>query len=150
MQRLTGKQEAFAREVARGATLADAYRAAYNAKNMGMNPIRTEASRLMAHPAVSLMVSQKREQINRMSLVSAANDRERVLDSLRAIVDGTVVVSATQLRALELLGKSAGVFNERLEGPRATRTSAEIETDIAEKLGGCGIQLTNESGTVAD
>jgi hypothetical protein len=113
MQRLTGKQEAFAREVARGATLADAYRAAYNA-------------------------------------VSAANDRERVLDSLRAIVDGTVVVSATQLRALELLGKSAGVFNERFEGPRATRTSAEIETDIAEMLGGCGIQLTNESGTVAD
>ena len=111
MQRLTGKQEAFAREVARGATLADAYRAAYNAKNMGMNPIRTEASRLMAHPAVSLMVSQKREQINRMLLVSAANDRERVLDSLRAIVDGTVVVSATQLRAFELLGKSAGVFN---------------------------------------
>jgi hypothetical protein len=82
-----------------------------------------------------------------MSLVSAANDRERVLDSLRAIVDGTVVVSATQLRALELLGKSAGVFNERFEGPRATRTSAEIETDIAEKLGGCGImsedQFTN-------
>ena len=104
----------------------------------------------MAHPAVSLMVSQKREQINRMSLVSAANDRERVLDSLRAIVDGTVVVSATQLRALELLGKSAGVFNERFEGPLATRTSAEIEIDIAEKLGGCGIQLTNESGTVAD
>ena len=64
-----------------------------------------------------------------------------VLDSLRAIVDGTVVVSATQLRALELLGKSAGVFNERLEGPRATRTSAEIETDIAKMLG-CGIQLT--------
>lgn len=49
-RRLTAKQERFISEVIKGATQADAYRAAYKAKGMRPSAIYTEASLLMGHP----------------------------------------------------------------------------------------------------
>ena len=60
---LTAKQEAFAQAVAGGMTQADAYRSAYDAENMGDNPIAVEACRLMADPNVSLRVKSLKEEI---------------------------------------------------------------------------------------
>lgn len=60
---LTAKQESFAQAVASGMTQADAYRHAYDAENMGDNPVIVEASRLMSDPNISLRVKQLKEEI---------------------------------------------------------------------------------------
>jgi len=62
-ERLTAKQEMFAQGVADGRTLADAYRAAYNASKYKPEALWVCASRLMSDPKVELRVSSLREQI---------------------------------------------------------------------------------------
>ena len=54
---LTAKQEGFAQGVARGLTLSDAYRMAYDAEKMKDATIWTEASSLVDNPKVATRVS---------------------------------------------------------------------------------------------
>jgi len=81
---LTAKQEAFAQAVAIGMTQADAYRHAYDAENMGDNPIAVEACRLMADPNVSLMVKSIKEEIACAALWSRLDS----VKTLKSIADG--------------------------------------------------------------
>jgi phage terminase small subunit len=60
---LTPKQEAFCQAVASGMTQADAYRHAYDAKNMQDNSIYREASVLMADPTISQRVQELRDEL---------------------------------------------------------------------------------------
>ena len=71
--KLTPKQETFARHVAEGDTYAQAYRTAYDAENMSDKAIRVEASRLASNPIVSLMVMELQEAANVQSLFQIAS-----------------------------------------------------------------------------
>ena len=62
-QKLTGKQDHFARCVAEGKSQADAYRAAYEAGKMTAEAIQCEASKLMSNPTVTQRVEFYRLQI---------------------------------------------------------------------------------------
>jgi len=68
---LTPKQEAFAQAVANGMTQADAYRSAFNVRP-GSKPESTwdSASKLMAHPQVSLRVAELKEKLEKKALWS--------------------------------------------------------------------------------
>lgn len=72
---LTPQQEKFAQEVAKGNSLADAYRASYKAERMKDKQIHEEASKLAAHPKVSPRIA---------ALQAAAADRAE-LDSSEII-----------------------------------------------------------------
>ena len=78
---LTAKQEAFAQAVAGGMTQSDAYRSAYDAENMGANPIAVEACRLMDDPNVSLRLKELRNQLSEIALWTR-QDSVRVLKSI--------------------------------------------------------------------
>ena len=135
-QRLTAKQESFARWVASGTcTLSDAYRSAYDAEGMANKTIWQAASRLMGNCKVAARVAE----------LSKAQEAEYLHDgaSLRAFVVNGLQIEATQasspgarVRALELIGKLTEVqaFADVSIDRTPKRTEAEIEADIADLL----------------
>ena len=68
---LTPKQEKFVQGIIEGKSQADAYRAAYNTKNMSDRAIYIEASLLMDNPNVALRVKELRNQLNASTIMSA-------------------------------------------------------------------------------
>lgn len=110
---LTPKMELFAQEVAAGKTQAEAYRIAYDAKNMGANTIHSKASILMADDRVRARVEEIRLpiiQAKQLTLDTHLDD----LKALRnmAIKDGKLQAAITAEIAR---GKAAGVHIERSE-----------------------------------
>ena len=77
---LTAKQRHFAMALGSGAgmTLSDAYREAYDCKNMSGAAIRNEASKLAANPDITVMVSRLRDS------TEVASEIERRLAALQA------------------------------------------------------------------
>ncbi len=135
-QRLSAKQESFARRVASGTcTLSDAYRASYDAQGMANKTVWQAASRLMANSKVAARVAE----------LSKAQEAEYLHDgaSLRAFVVNRLQLEATQanspgarVRALELIGKLTEVqaFADVSIDRTPSRSEAEIEADIQETL----------------
>ena len=106
---LTPKQQHFCRAVASGLTLSDSYKEAYEAGRMKPHSICVEASKLMAHPEITLTVERLQKAKERAVVACSVSDRELVLTTLRDVVQKTDKV-ADQLRAAELLGRTVGIF----------------------------------------
>ena len=113
---LTVKQESFSQGVgARGLTLAQAYREAYDASNMTAASIYAEASRLMANPLIASRVNALVAQRQVSSSLDSARIRQHVIESLHRESNDPTNPSSTRVRALELLGKLdvVGMFRDR-------------------------------------
>jgi hypothetical protein len=103
---LTDKQEGFARGVANGLTLKEAYVRSYDASDMKTGTIYAEASRLMDNPAVSarvrVLLADRQENTH-------ANDAKRIRQHVfdRLMIESVDDESppAARIKALELLGK---------------------------------------------
>jgi hypothetical protein len=133
-ERLTGKQEAFAQAVAKGAVLSDAYREAYDAERMKDKTIWEEACKLAQNPKVSARVKTLQAQMEEDRRTREARREEFVLkrlqeEAMQADTDGA------RVRALELLGKTVGLFSDRVEIEQAgERSAAEIEAELQARL----------------
>jgi hypothetical protein len=103
---LTEKQEAFARGVANGLTLKEAYERAYDASEMAKSSIYSEASKLMDHPLVAQRARQLMEERQKKThAIDALRIRQHVFDRLMIeSVDDDSPPNA-RIKALELLGK---------------------------------------------
>ena len=135
---LTGKQEAFAQKVAAGAVLSDAYREAYEAENMKDSSIWTEACKLAQHPKVSHRIKAIQADIEADRRTREARREEYVLKMLQAEAEGAETDGA-RVRALELLGKTIGMFTDRVETDDQTeRSAADIEAEIRRTLARLG------------
>lgn len=77
--KLTHKQEEFARYVAEGNTYADSYRKVYAVKKMSANAIRVESSKLMENPNISLMVNELKKAAIKRNQVTL----DQVLEQLK-------------------------------------------------------------------
>lgn len=132
-QHLTKKQDLFANAVADGHNLSDAYRHAYDAENMKPNVIHVEASRLAAHPNVALRIDEISYENNVDQRMQASVRRGFVLDGLEQEALHAPTAHA-RVRALELLGKSVGLFGATPEVER-TRTIEEMENELRKLLG---------------
>ena len=113
MSELTPKMERFAQEVASGKSQAEAYRIAYDAKNMGANTIHSKASILMADDRVRARVDEIRMPVIQSKRLTLENHLED-LKALRnmAIKEGKL---SAAINAEIARGKAAGVAIERLE-----------------------------------
>ena len=133
-RKLTPKQEAFLAAVIRGATQADAYRAAYNAKGMKPSAIYTEAGRVMAHPEVSRRLHAAQDSVERSAASSALSRRTFVLDGLEREATQADSDSA-RVAALIALGKTQGVdlFTDRVETV-TDRTPDEVRAELEQRL----------------
>ena len=133
---LTSKQRHFALALSSGAgmTLSDAYREAYDCKNMSAAAIRTEASRLAANPAITLLVEQQRERNQRSLSASVVSDRDRVLERLRRWMDDAEPTDTNKLKAAQLLGQTVGMFKDVVETNSGDRASTEVAAEIERRL----------------
>ena len=134
-RKLTAKQERFLSEMIRGATQADAYRTAYNAKGMKPSAIYTEAGRVMANPEVSRRLHAAQDSIERSSASQALSRRRFVLEGLER-ESTTAASDSARVAALVALGKTQGVdlFTDRVEQVGADRTPDEVRAELEQRL----------------
>jgi len=133
---LTNKQRGFVRAfVDKGMTESAAYRDAYDAENMNDNTVSREVSRLMVHPKISPIIKRRLMAREEATLHSAVSRRRLVLEGLTQIAKDSENDSV-KVRALELLGKTAGVdlFRDVQATPEDTRPADEVLEEVAAKL----------------
>jgi phage terminase small subunit len=135
---LTSKQEAFSQLVANGQQQTDAYRKAYNADGMGAPTIWAEASRLADHPRVAARIEQLRSEKETMRRMLVLDREEAILTQLQHEAL-TAKTDSARIRALELLGRHAGMFAERVEIASVERTVEELQADIVARLRRLGV-----------
>jgi hypothetical protein len=132
---LTDKQEAFCQAIMAGATFADGYRAAYCADGMVPNSIWNAASRLAADPKVRGRLEQLAEQKEAERRMLALSRADWVVEKITQQVMDPATPPAVKTRALELLGKTIGLFTDRVETKDVSERSAdEIEAQIRMRL----------------
>ena len=134
-RKLTSKQERFLAEMIRGATQADAYRAAYNATGMKPSAIYTEAGRIMAHPEVSRRLHAQQDSIERSAVSQALSRRRFVLERLEhEAIEATS--DSTRVQALIALGKTIDLFTDRVETVGEDRSAEEVRAELERRLAG--------------
>ncbi len=135
---LTSKQEAFSQLVANGQQQTDAYRKAYDADGMSAPTIWAEASRLADHPKVAARIEQLRGEKEALRRMLVLDREESILMQLQHEAL-TAKTDSARIRALELLGRHAGMFAERVELARVDRTAEQIHADITARLRRLGV-----------
>lgn len=136
--KLTAKQDLFAAAVAHGQPQTDAYRQVYDADRMGSPTIWAEASRLADHPKVAARIEQLRSEKEALRRMLVLDREEAILAQLQHEAL-TAKTDSARIRALELLGRHAGLFAERVEVARVERTAEQIQADIVARLQRLGI-----------
>jgi hypothetical protein len=129
---LTAKQTKFINEVSEGSSQSSAYRKAYDTSRMTPKTVWEESSRLRKHPKVSARIVELEAEKEARQRVQALSREDRILNELEDIAFGSTNAMA-RLRALELLGKTVGLFKPK-EVPEQTKTADEIKSSIALKL----------------
>ena len=133
-QPLTGKQEAFAKLVASGSMLSDAYRECYSADNMKSSTLWSEACRLAQNPKVSARIKDIQADMEADRRTVERRREEWVLKRLSEEADQADNASS-RIRALELVGKTVGMFTDRIEQAETTdRSASEIEKELKARL----------------
>jgi predicted DNA-binding protein len=77
---LTKKQDVFCIEVIKQATLSDAYRIAYETKNMSDKQINEEASLLMKNPKITQRVQELKNEVSKKELYTIEQSIKRDLN----------------------------------------------------------------------
>jgi hypothetical protein len=129
---LTAKQTKFIKEVSEGSSQSSAYRKAYDTSRMTPKTVWEESSRLRKHPKVSARIVELEAEKEARQRVQALSREDRILNELEDIAFGSTNAMA-RLRALELLGKTVGLFKPK-EVREQTRTAEEIKSSIELKL----------------
>lgn len=144
---LTEKQELFCQHVIGNIkdedgnvmSLSDAYRASYVTKDMTDKSVNELACRLFADVKITSrlkVLAQEKEDNRRMM---AAKDAEIALQVFREMAADKDQPSA-RVRAAELLGKTAGLFTDKVEFEDKTdRSTADIERAIKDRLARLGL-----------
>ena len=130
---LTEKQESFVQEIIAGANFSTAYRRAYDAAGMADATIWARASELASDGRVAVRLEQlaeEKEAVRRTRLVG----REAEILAQIECEAFNARSDATRLKALELLGRAAGLFVDRVEVQQVERSADDIEAQIRMRL----------------
>jgi hypothetical protein len=134
-RKLTPKQAHFARLVGAGSTQADAYREAYDSKpDTKPDSIHQAASRVARNPQVQARIEYVQGQKERGIVAASLSDRELVLTTLRTLAVLATPADSGKLRALELLGRTAGMFKDVVETRRPPATTSQLEDRLRAAL----------------
>jgi phage terminase small subunit len=120
---LTPKQEAFVQNILQGMNQADAYRSAYNCKNMSDNAIYVNASKLAADAKVTLRLKELRNELAKPSIMTA---QERLEWLTERIADEEVDINA-KLKAIDIMNKMQGEYVQKVETELKNAVSIHIE-----------------------
>ena len=131
---LTHKQKTFAREVAKGATKADAYRKAYKA-DAAPTTIVSEPYSVARNPLVSREIEAYKLALQAAEYSSPAALRALVIQSLVQVVIDPEAKHATKVAAAKVLGTVTEVaaFTERKQVTTITH-SADAKAQVLDQL----------------
>ena len=115
---ITEKMNVFARHVAEGLSLADAYRAAFNAAHMKAKTVRDDASRLAQHSGVRAAIEAYRAEIEALNRMLSLEKADRIWERLWELIEGDDVPPAVKVRALNLGARLAGMFSPNYSSAR--------------------------------
>ena len=133
---LTDKQEQFARLVSDGEKLTSAYRKVYNVRNSTKEKSVWEQASALAS---NLKVASRNTALTKLKeedhSTQARRRSEYVLRKLQEEVERNDNRSSDKISALALLGKSVGLFTDKVETVNNTdRNSVDIEEELEKKL----------------
>tara|TARA_R100001126_G_C4750623_1_gene112854 strand:- start:22 stop:459 length:438 start_codon:yes stop_codon:yes gene_type:complete len=133
---LTDKQEKFARLVSDGEKLTSAYRKVYNVRNSTKEKsVWEQASALASNLKVASRISALTKLKEEDHSTQVRRRSEYVLRKLQEEVERNDNRSSDKISALALLGKSVGLFTDKVETVNNTdRNSMDIEEELEKKL----------------
>jgi len=123
---LTAKQEAFCMAILEGKGFSDAYRQAYDAEKMSAASVHQEAYKLGTHPKIAQRLERAEREKQAEQRMQRLSRAERVVQKLEEIALRAGDTDGTQVRALELLGKTLGLFVDRVETEDKTERDPEV------------------------
>lgn len=132
---ISPKMSAFAGFVAEGDSYTEAYRKSYDASTMTERSVWNASSRLAKNPKVkdaieALKAKSKTAQESHQKL-----SNEWTVQRLQDEATDDRNPGATRVRALELLGKVGGLFDESTHVTVEHRSPEDVEKELMEKLG---------------
>ena len=128
---LTAKQARFCECLANGMNKTQAYKLAYSCEHYeSEGAIRVDACRLAKHPEVVRTVQALRDECRSTKRVVADLHSEWIVMRLMDLVDSPYSNGATKVRALEVLGKSLGMFDKKHHVQIEHRSPEEIEAEL--------------------
>ena len=130
---LTPKQGQFAALVARGESLTVAYFESYDTQAGGTS-LRVQAWKLSKNPKVAERIEELRAGSLRAQFDNDQLTQRWIVDRLREEATDTDNAAPARIRALELLGKTTGMFTGSTAVAVEPRSAEEIEKEIQAKL----------------
>lgn len=116
---LTPKQEAFAQAYLETSNACEAYRRAYNAKNMSQNALGVEACRLLSSPKVALRLSELQQmsaERHNITIDRLTEMTMKAYDEAQRIAPSTgQMQTSSMIKAAEFLGKLHGLVVDKSE-----------------------------------
>ena len=133
VRQLSASQVAFARGVIEGKTLRQAYRDAYPNAQAQDDSISAAAYRLSRDPRISRMILEADEETQEHLADNVDAAKRYVIKSL-VTLSKSGKQEGTKLKALELLGRSAGMFKDAQPVAKQISTAAELKAQLAGHL----------------
>ena len=132
---LTEKQETFCQGVFEGLSFSDAYRDAYDASNMKAATVNRQAHELMIKGKITARLNEMHTQRASEQRMQALSRSEKVIKKLEEIGFGNDAGDTARLQALSLLGKTIGMFVDKVETEDKTERDAEsIKAELEARL----------------
>jgi len=131
---LTPKQAAFAGFIVDGNSQIAAYKKSYSAGKMNDASIRVEASKIALNERVQAHIKALRQDKTTAVKSQEKVRKSWVLERLRDEALDLENPASTRVRALELLGKSSGLFDDSTTVTIESRTPEQIELELQDKL----------------
>jgi len=133
---MTSKMAKFADLSFSGLSDIEAYRQSYDVSGMTPRSIATKAHEVAHHPLVTSKLRELQQAREAQSILISRLGKEYVLEGIMKIAERGDKDS-TKLRALELLGKTAGIdlFRETTRVEHVNRTPEDVERELKARLG---------------
>jgi hypothetical protein len=130
---LTVSQIAFAQGIIQGKTYRQAYKDAYPNAQGSDSSITTSAYKLSRDPRIMTMVQDALDETVEHLAEDVAGTKRYVLKQLIAHSKGAKQ-EGTKLKALELLGKSVGLFIDKAEVKTEVVTAEQLKRELGQHL----------------
>jgi hypothetical protein len=130
---LTAQQQAFTQGVIQGKSLRQAYRDAYPNAQANDQSISATAARLMKDERITKLVREAWEETQEALTDDPQAMRRHVVRQLVAL-SKTAAQEGSRLKALELLGRSAGMFRDVQQAADKPLTAAELKAALSGHL----------------
>jgi len=144
---LTLQQQAFCRGVIEGKSLRQSYRDAYPGAQASDQSISASAARLMKDERISRLIQEAWEETQEALADDTAATRRYVMRQLVAL-SKQASQEGSRLKALELLGRSAGMWRDQQQSTERPLTAAELKAALSGHLKLVGLtQRKQKTGT---